>query len=295
MVVGDVNATIACGLAAVRNGFPLAHVEAGLRSFDRSMPEEIHRLLTDRIADLLFVTEPSGEFHLLGEGVPPDRIFFVGNVMADTLLYHRDKAANSTVLDRLNLVPDKYAIVTLHRPANVDDPSPLEELIESLSVIHQHTQLVFPIHPRTLNQLRGSGLKAKLDQLSNIMVMNPLGYLDFLKLMEHARFVLTDSGGIQEETTLLGIPCITVRDSTERPITVLVGTNEVVGRTGEAVVDACLRALSGSWKKGSIPPLWDGHAAERIAKIIVDRYASNTVQERALPRLARLPDLLPTQ
>lgn len=273
VVVGDVNATIACGLATVRHGIKLAHVEAGLRSFDRTMPEEINRLLTDQIADLLFITEKSARENLLREGIAPEKIFFVGNVMIDSLQKHRQRAEYSTILESLCVTPRHYGLITLHRPSNVDEPENLREILGALREIQRELPLIFPVHPRTRKHIQLFGLSDALSAAPQLRLTEPLGYLDFLKLMVHARFVLTDSGGIQEETTVLGVPCITVRHNTERPITVEVGTNEVIGSGGARIVEACTRALRGHWKKGAMPELWDGRAAVRIVEVLLDKCA----------------------
>jgi len=263
VVVGDVNSTLAGALVAARLGLPVAHVEAGLRSFDRSMPEEINRVLTDALCQLLFVTEPSGERNLLGEGVAPSRIHFTGNVMIDTLLRFRARAGESRVLEDLNLPPGGYAVATLHRPSNVDSAAALTGLVDALRQIGRQLPVVFPVHPRTSQALAAAGLG-----LAGIRAVPPLGYLDFLCLMSRARLVLTDSGGIQEETTILQVPCLTVRNSTERPITVEQGTNRLVGSDPARIVEAARQALESSPPTGRVPPLWDGGAAARILDVI---------------------------
>lgn len=263
VVVGDVNSTLACALVAVKLGIPVAHIEAGLRSFDRSMPEEINRVVTDCISDLLFVSEPSGMTNLSREGVADKRVHFVGNVMIDTLLGHRASADRSDIRARLGLeAADRYALVTLHRPSNVDNPETLGGLIRALETLSHDLTVVFPMHPRTRKNAVAAGLESELHSL---VTTDPLGYLDFLHLMSHAAVVITDSGGIQEETTALGVPCLTLRDNTERPITVEQGTNTVVGRSRVRAL-ACLdEILQSGGKRGRIPELWDGRAAERIA------------------------------
>ncbi len=268
LVVGDVNSTIACGLVAVKMSIQLAHVEAGLRSFDRTMPEEINRVLTDQISDYLFITERSAFENLRNEGIAEDKIHFVGNVMIDTLLRHRKRAADSPVLNHLGLEPRKFILVTLHRPANVDDPEILEKLLQVLGTLSRDMPVVFPVHPRTRKQVQQFGFENMLRQFPNVRLIEPLGYLDFLKCMDNARFVLTDSGGIQEETTVLGVPCITARENTERPVTVTQGTNVVVGRNPERILQEARKILEGNWKTGQIPELWDGKAAERIVQIL---------------------------
>jgi len=269
LVVGDVNSTIACGLVAVKLGVKLIHVEAGLRSFDRTMPEEINRLLTDCISDLLFVTEQSGVDNLGREGIDPKKVHFVGNVMIDTLLANREKAQKSDVLNQLGLEAGRYAVITLHRPSNVDDVEKLGEIILAFEEIQKELKLIFPIHPRTRNNIRGSKLERKVEAMNNLVLLEPVGYLDFLCLMSNAALVLTDSGGIQEETPILGVPCMTLRESTERPVTITEGTNRLVHATAENIVNN-YREISNRGKDSGdrIPKLWDGKAAERIAGII---------------------------
>ncbi|MDQ7066357.1 MAG: UDP-N-acetylglucosamine 2-epimerase (non-hydrolyzing) [candidate division KSB1 bacterium] len=271
LVVGDVNSTIACGLVAVKMGIKLAHVEAGLRSFDRTMPEEINRVLTDQISDYLFITERSAFENLMNEGIAENKIHFVGNVMIDTLLRHRENAASSAVLDELGLEPRQFILVTLHRPANVDDPRILEKLLQVLGMLSRDMPVVFPVHPRTRKQVQQFGFEELVRQYPGLRLIEPLGYLDFLKCMDNAKFVLTDSGGIQEETTVLGVPCITARDNTERPVTVTQGTNVVVGRNPERILQEARKILQGNWKRGQIPELWDGKAAERIVDILTEK------------------------
>ncbi len=271
LVVGDVNSTIACGLVAVKLGIKLVHVEAGLRSFDRRMPEEINRVLTDAISDLLFCTEQSGVDNLRNEGVGGEKIFLVGNVMIDTLLENKAKADESTILAGLGLEDGKYTVLTLHRPSNVDDPGAFGRILDALEVIQRESPIVFPVHPRTSKNLREGGLAARVDQMVGLRMIDPLGYLDFLKLMSSAAAVLTDSGGIQEETTILKVPCLTLRDGTERPITVEVGTNTVVGTDTEKIISTWRAALAGRDRKVQTPPLWDGKAAQRITEIICDK------------------------
>ncbi|HEX2253257.1 MAG TPA: UDP-N-acetylglucosamine 2-epimerase (non-hydrolyzing) [Thermoanaerobaculia bacterium] len=265
LVVGDVNSTVACGLVAVKLGVPLAHVEAGLRSFDRSMPEEINRVVTDSISDLLFVSEASGVANLRREGVPEENVFFVGNVMIDTLLRHRRRADRSTVLARLGLGPRSYAAVTLHRPGNVDDPERLAGLLAVLLEVAGRLPVVFPAHPRTLRRIEEFGLRDALERTPGLHRIDPLGYLDFLKLMAEARVLLTDSGGIQEEATVLRVPCLTLRENTERPATVDSGWNHLVGTHPDAVRAAFERVLAAPQPSGEAPERWDGRAGERIA------------------------------
>lgn len=269
IVVGDVTSTLACTLVAIKMGIPLAHVEAGLRSFDRSMPEELNRLLTDSVANYLFVTEESGLAHLKNEGVPDEKVFFSGNVMIDSLVRYQEKAKNSTILTDLGLQTSDYIVMTMHRPANVDTEKGLHSILELMELSAQKTKIVFPIHPRTRAQMDKFGLTKRMEAVPNLILTEPLGYLEFIQLMSHAKAILTDSGGIQEETTYLGIPCLTFRDSTERPVTVTLGTNQLLADLDpQKTYQALEKILSGEVKKGSIPPLWDGHAAERIANTL---------------------------
>jgi UDP-N-acetylglucosamine 2-epimerase (non-hydrolysing) len=263
-VVGDVNSTLAAALAAVKLGVPVAHVEAGLRSFDRAMPEEINRVMTDAISEWLFVTEPAGVENLEREGVDPRRIHLVGNVMIDTLLAHVAKARERRVPESLGLESGEYAVLTLHRPSNVDDPLRLGRLFDVLEELHDSLPVVFPMHPRTAAALAGrlGGRRLRL------RVTEPLGYLDFLGLMADAKLVLTDSGGIQEETTVLGVPCLTLRDNTERPVTASQGTNRIVGSDPEVIRAEVQKILAGADRGGRIPELWDGQAARRIAEVL---------------------------
>ena len=268
VVVGDVNSTIACGLVAVKQGVKLAHVEAGLRSFDRTMPEEINRLLTDQISDFLFVTETSGEENLTREGVDRKKIHFVGNVMIDALLGHLEKASGSRILEELQVKPTQYTVLTLHRPSNVDSKEQFLPILRALDEIQKEIAIVFPIHPRSRKRLNQLGLRDKLDSMTNLIVTEPLGYLDFVRLMSNAKFVLTDSGGIQEETTVLGVPCLTLRENTERPVTVAQGTNVIVGSAPDRIVEESTSILRGNAKSGRRPDLWDGKAAQRIVEIL---------------------------
>jgi len=274
VVVGDVNSTLACALVAAKREVAIAHVEAGLRSGDRRMPEEINRVLTDRLADWLFTTERSAEENLLAEGIPRWRIHFVGNVMIDTLLRHRQRALGRSVLAELGLAPGDYALCTLHRPSNVDTRDDARNTVEALREVAARLMTVVPLHPRTQARLREFGLLAALESSKRLLVTDPKGYLDFLALMSQARLVFTDSGGIQEETTALGVPCLTFRENTERPVTITHGTNQLLGvdpgRTGRAVDEV----LAGRDPDGRIPPLWDGRAAERILEILAPAVAS---------------------
>jgi len=278
LVVGDVNSTLAAAITAVKRGIPVAHVEAGLRSFDRAMPEEINRILTDAVADFLFVTEESGRVNLLKEGVDPTKIHFVGNVMIDALESSRSRWENSSIFATLGVEPGSaYAVLTLHRPSNVDDPGTLSNFLEALETLARHIPIVFPVHPRVKQQLLRQGYGSVLRSDSpeplrkGIAYVDPLGYLDFVALVSRARLVLTDSGGIQEEATVLGVPCLTLRDTTERPVTVTHGTNRLIGNTPGRILDEALRTLAQPPQRRVAPPLWDGHAAERIVEIF-DRH-----------------------
>ncbi|MFC1763133.1 non-hydrolyzing UDP-N-acetylglucosamine 2-epimerase [Planctomycetota bacterium] len=268
LLVGDVNSTIACALVAAKLGVKVIHVEAGLRSFDRSMPEEINRVLTDSISDLLFVTEQSGLDNLKNEGVDDGKVFLVGNVMIDTLLANKEKADQSDILEKLGIVSRQYAVVTLHRPSNVDGAKIFNDIIDALEVIQQDMEIMFPIHPRSLKNLEKYGLQSRLQELSNLRLIEPLGYLDFMKLMANARLVCTDSGGMQEETTVLRVPCLTLRKNTERPSTITLGSNRLAGIEPEKILEGYKQVMSDE-SPSEIPPLWDGHAARRIVEILV--------------------------
>lgn len=268
LVVGDVTSTLACALCAVQNGIRVAHVEAGLRSFDRTMPEEINRIVVDQLADYLFVTEQSGIDNLLREKVPEERIHFVGNVLIDTLKSYRMKVAKLPVFE--NLQPKSYMLLTMHRPANVDTAAGLSKIVEIIENLTETHPVVFPVHPRTLTNLERNGFKDSLDQLPNLHLLSPQGYLQFVHLMENAALVITDSGGIQEETTFLNVPCFTLRNSTERPVTTELGSNYLFPDfSWEKLREPVKEILKGYTKKGIIPPLWDGIASERIAAILM--------------------------
>ena len=269
LVVGDVNSTIACGLVAKKLGVKLIHVEAGLRSFDRSMPEEINRLLTDSVSDLLLCTEQSGVDNLLKEGIPAERIFLVGNLMIDTLLANLQKARQSVITEALGLEGEPFAVLTLHRPGNVDNRAELTNILSALETIQNHLPVVFCVHPRTMNNLEEFNLAGKVRQMKNLKITAPLGYLDFLKLLSGAKLVLTDSGGIQEETTILKVPCLTLRNNTERPVTVETGCNRIVGTDPAAICDHFQQILNNGSAPITTPPLWDGHAAKRITDILL--------------------------
>jgi len=272
LVVGDVNSTIACALVAVKLGARVIHVEAGLRSFDRTMPEEINRVLTDAISDLLFVSEPSGVENLRKEGMPEEKIFFVGNVMIDTLMHHRQKADQLPMLQQFNLEHKKFGLVTMHRPANVDNPEKFKSILEGLIHVSKSIPLLFAMHPRTRKNVQQTGLQAIFDANPQIRITEPFGYLEFMNLMSHAAVVLTDSGGMQEETTILGTACLTLRENTERPITITRGTNRLVDPSREAIIAAWDNLLKNPPRTDLKPELWDGGAAKRIVKIIVDDF-----------------------
>lgn len=268
LVVGDVNSTVACTIVAAKLGIKTIHVEAGLRSFDRSMPEELNRLLTDAISDVLFVSEPSGMENLRKEGVDQSRVHFVGNVMIDTLEHNRKKSDKSDVLERLKLSAGKYSVVTLHRPSNVDSYDVFGGILDALEEIQKDTPVVFPMHPRTLNNLKSNGFSDRIEEMPNLRIIDPLGYLDFMKLMSESRIVLTDSGGMQEETTILGIPCLTIRENTERPVTITEGTNKLVGTKTQDILKAYSDSVA-TPKKFQRPKYWDGRAADRIVEILL--------------------------
>jgi UDP-N-acetylglucosamine 2-epimerase (non-hydrolysing) len=276
LVVGDVNSTLAAALTAVKLGIPVAHIEAGLRSFDMAMPEEINRKLTDAISTLLFVTEQSGVDNLKREGNAEDKIFLVGNVMIDCLLRHRELAAQSPILDRLGLRRNgtpcsPFGVLTLHRPSNVDDRGKLRSILEAVNVVASEFPVFFPVHPRTRNNIETFGLQECLSESGatrGIVPLAPLGYLDFLSLNDHAALVLTDSGGVQEETTALGVPCLTLRENTERPATVEHGTNQIVDTDPDRIVAAARLAMEKRTQSPRRPPLWDGRAAARIVSIL---------------------------
>ncbi len=287
IVYGDVNSTVAAGLVCskilIKNPdakstgkqkkpIPLAHVESGLRSFDRTMPEEINRILTDNIAEFLFVTEKSGLENLLNEGFDKKKIFLVGNTMLDSLKFYLKKSNKSDILKELCISQKNYVLVTLHRPSNVDNKNNFKKIFEifrDINRINPELDIVFPIHPRTMKMLKKFRLSAQLESLNNLIITESFGYLDFLKLMIESKIVLTDSGGIQEETTFLKIPCITLRDNTERPVTVSEGTNEVCGLNRKKIRNRINKIESGKFKKGKVPKLWDGKTANRIVKLLL--------------------------
>lgn len=277
IVVGDVNSTLACAVTAKKLGVAVAHVEAGLRSRDMTMPEEINRLCTDAVSDYLFTTDEGADENLRREGVGEERIVFVGNVMIDTLLRHRELAARRPGVCSL---PDgTYAVLTLHRPSNVDDAVTLEGILDAVSQIGRQVPVVFPVHPRTRERIESFGLGAYFEDGSRVRLLEPLGYLEFLRLLLGARLVLTDSGGLQEETTVLGIPCLTLRFNTERPITCSAGTNVLVGNRTADILAAAERILQGESRPSRIPDKWDGRAAERIVEWLANRFADHATRQ----------------
>jgi len=283
LVVGDVNSTIAVSLAAVKLGIPVAHVEAGLRSFDRSMPEEINRILTDALANYLFVTEEDAIQHLLKEGRPRESIYLVGNVMIDSLRHFLPIAQKSPIGDDLGLKKgadwQRFAVLTLHRPSNVDSTEKLAELLGAIDAIAAQIPVIFPVHPRTQQHLTQAGIKTH----PQLRLTPPVGYLDFLCLLTKSTLVLTDSGGIQEETTALGVPCLTLRENTERPITITEGTNLLIGTDPAKILAAAQAILAGKGKPGRIPPFWDGHAAERIVEVLLRNPPAGPHRKSTLP------------
>jgi UDP-N-acetylglucosamine 2-epimerase (non-hydrolysing) len=275
VVVGDVNSTLACTLVCSKLRIKVAHVEAGLRSRDRAMPEEINRLVTDQLADLLLTPSPDADANLRAEGIEESRIRFVGNVMIDSLMTQLERARASTILTTLDLAEENYAVLTLHRPSNVDEQNAFVRIIDALEQIAARLPIVFPIHPRTRKMIDELGLGGRIAGISNLRLIEPIGYLDFLRLMSRARLVLTDSGGIQEETTVLGIPCITLRENTERPITVEMGTNVIAGTDTTMIIEAANRALDRGTDKSKlrVPEFWDGRTADRILDALAETAA----------------------
>jgi UDP-N-acetylglucosamine 2-epimerase (non-hydrolysing) len=269
IVVGDVNSTMACTLVGAKLGIKVAHLEAGLRSRDRSLPEEINRIVTDALADLLWTPSPDADANLHAEGIPPERIERVGNIMIDSYELMRGVIAAARARDRFGLVAKGYGVVTLHRPANVDDGTMLATLTSELCLVAAELPLVFPVHPRTRRRLGEFGLLAKVGQATNLRLVEPMGYIEFMSLVSEAGVIITDSGGVQEETTYLGIPCITLRDTTERPITISEGTNRLA-KAGDLHATV-RRVLNGEWPLGRVPALWDGHTAERVARSLESR------------------------
>ena len=268
VLVGDMNSTVACSLVAAKCHIPVAHVEAGLRSGDRRMPEEINRIVTDSISDYFFVTEQSGLENLAREGISEEKIFFVGNVTIDSLIQFRERAAERTILRDLGIARREYVLMTMHRPTNVDVFDRLERMIEIIERVAAVLPVVLPIHPRTRIRLKTHGFLERLQVIPQLIITEPLGYLEFIKLMDNASVVLTDSGGVQEETTYLQVPCITLRDSTERPITTELGTNELMKLDAGAISNRVRAIQNGDRRPGEIPPMWDGGAAERIVGIM---------------------------
>lgn len=272
LVVGDVNSTLACSITAIKLHIPVVHVEAGLRSGDMRMPEEVNRIVTDSISDDLFVTEQSGLDNLKSEGVADDKVHFVGHVMIDSLVHYIDKSASESILEDLNLQSGEYILSTLHRPSNVDTKESLENLLDILEGLTENNQVVLPLHPRTENNLKKFGLDGRFKSMRNLVSIEPQGYLPFIKLIKNAKALVTDSGGIQEETTFLKVPCITLRENTERPVTIELGTNQLVPINRESVLTALEKQ---SKSESEIPPLWDGKAAERICDILIKKHSKN--------------------
>lgn len=277
VVVGDVNSTLACALVATKLHVPVAHIEAGLRSGDRRMPEEINRIVTDRIADYLFVTEESGVTNLQQEGVSDNQIFFVGNLMIDSLVHFREKASQTTIMDDLGVESDQYVLMTMHRPSNVDHADSVEQLLQLIEGLTAERSVVFPMHPRTRNRIDEFGHRERLLAIDDLVLLGPLGYLEFLRLMEEAAVVVTDSGGIQEETTFLGVPCLTLRENTERPITIEEGTNELMPLDPAQVIQRVNEVTTQDWSPQR-PPRWDGHAAGRIVEVVRRAMQPTTIQ-----------------
>jgi UDP-N-acetylglucosamine 2-epimerase (non-hydrolysing) len=270
LLVGDVNSTLAASIVGAKLQIPIAHVEAGLRSWDREMPEEINRIITDALSTYLFTTSRKAEMNLLNEGISKEKIHFAGNVMIDTLTFLQKKAKTSQFNRKSSLKLGTYAVATLHRPANVDHRNALTKILQAFEQISQSIKIIFPIHPRTKAHVQAFGLD-KYIKNTGIRLIDPVGYIEFLSLVMHSKFVLTDSGGIQEETTALGIPCLTLRNNTERPITVEVGTNTVVGSNTNMITAVVDKIMKGTYKKGRTPELWDGRAAERIVSILYEK------------------------
>ena len=264
VVVGDVNSTMAASLVASKLMIPIAHVEAGLRSFDRGMPEEINRIVTDRLADLLLTPSADGDENLKNEGVPAEKIHLVGNIMIDTLMRHLPMATLDRLAGKVAVRDKAYGVLTLHRPSNVDDPNVLRPILEAIAVIARELPIVFPVHPRTRERMRTFGMD---ELLANVIITEPMGYIDFLSLTSHARLILSDSGGLQEESTALGIPCLTLRENTERPVTVTHGTNRIVGTNPAKILDGFKAAMSDG-ASSRRPPLWDGQTAGRVAAVL---------------------------
>ncbi|MDH7559854.1 MAG: UDP-N-acetylglucosamine 2-epimerase (non-hydrolyzing) [bacterium] len=289
IVVGDVNSTLAAALAGAKLCVPVAHVEAGLRSFDRTMPEELNRILTDHLCELLFTTCEDGNGNLRAEGIGDDKIHFVGNTMVESLLTFLPQAEGSAIGEKLHVGRGDYCLVTLHRPSNVDDRDSLRGLFRALQEIAKELKVIFPAHPRTQKRLRQFGLWSPAEGPGSLVVLDPLGYVDFLCVEANARLVITDSGGVQEETSILGVPCLTVRQNTERPITITMGTNVLVGTDPERLVAEAKRVLAGDGKRGGVPPLWDEHVSERIVAVLIAWGAGGDTDRQAtrMPGAAR--------
>lgn len=268
MVVGDVNSTFAAAIAANKLGIKIAHLESGLRSFDRSMPEEINRILTDEITDYFFVTEQSGYDHLLEEGKKEEQLFFVGNTMIDTMVAFEQMILDNPILQTLKIIPQEFVLMTIHRPATVDDKVEIEKLLNLIEYVADSYKVVFPVHPRTINNLKKFNLYSKFEKIKNIVITEPIDYFSFQKLILECKFILTDSGGIQEESTFRLKPCITLRPNTERPSTITIGSNTLLPFNMELIKETISTIENGSYKKSSVPPLWDGKATERIVKIL---------------------------
>lgn len=268
LVVGDVNSTLACAIVGSKLCIPVAHVEAGIRSLDRAMPEEINRILTDVISDYLFTRTGEADENLRKEGIPDEKIFLVGDITIDTLLKYKDQASSNEIVDELGLDRESYVLMTLHRPSNVDDKANFVDILNALEKIQQRIKLVFPMHPRTKARIEGFGLSHVMSDMENLVVIEPLGYLSFMGLMVNSKFVLTDSGGMQTETTVLNIPCLTMRENTERQETAREGTNILVGSDTQLIIQESMKILDGNGKAGSYPDIWDGQTAQRIARIL---------------------------
>lgn len=273
LVVGDVNSTLACSLVSSKLWIPIVHVEAGIRSYDRTMPEEINRVLTDVISDYLMTPTEDANKNLAKEGISQEKVILVGDVMIDTLIKYKDKAISASrgIMQELGLEKASYIIMTLHRPSNVDIKENFAGILEALWEIQKHIKIVFPIHPRTKNRISKFGFSDKVSQMKNLIILEPLGYLKFMGLMINSKFALTDSGGMQTESTVINIPCLTMRENTERPETIREGTNTLVGNDTQTIISESMKILEGKGKKGTYPKIWDGHTARRIAEIINSR------------------------
>jgi len=268
IVVGDVNSTLAAAITANKIHIPIAHLESGLRSGDKSMPEEINRIITDKITDYFFITEQSGMDHLIAEGQDKEALHFVGNTMIDTMVAHEKEIEESQIIEQLGLKPKEFVLMTMHRPATVDHEEELEKLLSLMEMVTQRYDLIFPIHPRTVKNIERFEMKERLEAIKRLHLTEPMGYFSFQKLVKHSAFILTDSGGIQEESTYRQVPCLTLRPNTERPITVTLGSNELVTFDLEVLKKKIEEISSGAFKQGKVPPLWDGKATERIVKLL---------------------------